>query len=438
MMEHVFPESRVFYRKLRRNYPLAVAADGCWIVDEAGRRYLDAAGGAVVANLGHSLAEIAECVAAEIRTLGYVNGTQFTHAAVEELARELTSRLPGDLDFAYFLASGSEAVEAAVKLARQVWVERGRAGKWRVISRRPSYHGNTLTALSLSGREAYRQIFGPLLTDFPRIPAPDSYRDPDGPGSTGEALEAAILAAGPETVSAFLAEPIGGSSSGAMVPPAEYWPRVVEICRRHDVLLIADEVMCGMGRTGRWTAGEHFALVPDILVLGKGLNAGAVPLSALVARRPIVETLAAGSGAFNHAQTYSHHPALCAAGLATLRILSRERLVERVAALEPTFFGGLQALRAHPWVGDVRGKGLLAAVELVADRTTKRPFPRRERLAERLAERALANGLVVWPNAGNVDGENGDLVMLAPPFTIDEEEIGELVARLARSLEELS
>ncbi len=437
-MEHAFPESRVFYRKLRRSYPLAVAADGCWIVDETGRRYLDAAGGAVVANLGHSLAEIAESVAAEIRTLGYVNGTQFTHAAVEELARELTSRLPGDLDFAYFLASGSEAIEAAVKLARQVWVERGRAGKWKVISRRPSYHGNTLAALSLSGREAYRQVFGPLLTDFPRIPAPDSYRDPDGPGSTGEALEAAILAAGAETVSAFLAEPIGGSSSGAMVPPADYWPNVVEICRRHDVLLIADEVMCGMGRTGRWTAGEHFGLVPDILVLGKGLNAGAVPLSALVARRPIVETLAAGSGAFNHAQTYSHHPALCAAGLATLRILGRQRLVERVAGLEPAFLGGLQALRAHPWVGDVRGKGLLAAVELVADRATKRPFPRRERLAERLAERALANGLVVWPNAGNVDGESGDLVMLAPPFTIDDEELGELVARLARSLEELS
>jgi len=437
-MEHAFPESRVFYRRLRRDYPLAVAADGCWIVDETGRRYLDAAGGAVVANLGHSLAEIADRVAAEIRTLGYVNGTQFTHVAVEELARELTSRLPGDLDFAYFLASGSEAIEAAVKLARQVWVERGRAGKWKVISRRPSYHGNTLAALSLSGREAYRQIFGPLLTDFPRIPAPDSYRDPGGPGSTGEALEAAILAAGAETVSAFLAEPIGGSSSGAMVPPEDYWPRVVEVCRRHDVLLIADEVMCGMGRTGRWTAGEHFGLVPDILVLGKGLNAGAVPLSALVARRPIVETLAAGSGAFNHAQTYSHHPALCAAGLATLHILSRERLVERVAGLEPTFFGRLQTLRAHPWVGDVRGKGLLAAVELVADRTTKRPFPRHERMAERLAERAFANGLVVWPNAGNVDGENGDLVMLAPPFTVDDEALGELVARLARSLEELS
>ncbi len=437
-MEHAFPESRVFYRKLRRDYPLAVAADGCWIVDESGRRYLDAAGGAVVANLGHSLAEIADRVAAEIRTLGYVNGTQFTHAAVEDLARELTSRLPGDLDFAYFLASGSEAIEAAVKLARQVWVERGRAGKWKVISRRPSYHGNTLAALSLSGREAYRQIFGPLLTDFPRIPAPDSYRDPGGPGSTGEALEAAILAAGAETVSAFLAEPIGGSSSGAMVPPEDYWPRVVEVCRRHDVLLIADEVMCGMGRTGRWTAGEHFGLVPDILVLGKGLNAGAVPLSALIARRPIVETIAAGSGAFNHAQTYSHHPALCAAGLATLRILSRERLVERVAGLEPTFFGRLQTLRAHPWVGDVRGKGLLAAVELVADRTTKRPFPRHERMAERLAERAFANGLVVWPNAGNVDGENGDLVMLAPPFTVDDEALGELVARLARSLEELS
>ncbi len=437
-MAHRFPESRVFYRKLQRDYPLAVAADGCWIVDAEGRRYLDASGGAVVANLGHALDGVADAVAEAIRTLGYVNGTQFTHRPVEELALELTERLPGDLDFAYFLGSGSEAIEAAVKLARQIWVERGRAGKWKMISRFPSYHGNTLAALALSGREAYRRVFAPLLTPFPRIPAPDSYRDPTGPGSTGEALEAAILAEGAESVAAFLAEPIGGSSTGAVVPPPGYWPRVAEICRRHDVLLIADEVMSGMGRTGRWTACEHFDLVPDILVLGKGLNAGSVPLSAVVARRALVETLAAGSGAFNHAQTYSHHPALCAAGLATVRAIAAGRLVERVAALEPYFFERLRSLFAHPWVGDVRGKGFLAAVELVSNRATKLPHPRSAKLAERWAERALANGLVVWPNAGNVDGETGDLVMIAPPFTITEVEIDELVARLARSLEELA
>ncbi len=439
-MTHRFPDSAVFYRKLRHDFPLAVRAVGSWIEDDSGRRWLDASGGAVVANLGHGgplAGEIADAVAAEIRTLGYVNGTQFTHRAVEELARELTALTPGDLDFAYFLASGSEAVEAAVKLARQVQVESGRPGKWKVISRVPSYHGNTLAALALSGREHYRAVYGPLLLDLPRIPAPDLYRDPQGAAASGEALEAEILRQGADTVAAFIAEPIGGSSSGATVPSRAYWDEISEICRRHDVLLIADEVLCGMGRTGRMFACEHFDLVPDILVLGKGLNAGALPLSAVVARRPLVELLAAGSGAFNHAQTYSHQPALCAAGLATLRALAAERLVERVARLEAPFFGALGRLRGHAQIGDIRGRGFLAALEFVADRETKRPFDRALRFAERFTERAFANGLIVWPNAGNVDGTNGDLVIVAPPFTATEDELEEIVRRLDSTLKEM-
>ncbi len=440
-MTHRFPDSAVFYRKLRHDFPLAVRAEGSWIEDESGRRWLDASGGAVVANLGHGgplAGEIADAVAAEIRTLGYVNGTQFTHRAVETLASELVALTPGDLDFAYFLASGSEAVEAAVKLARQVQVESGRPEKWKVISRVPSYHGNTLAALALSGREHYRTIYGPLLLDLPRIPAPDLYRAPEGPGATGEALEAEILRQGADSIAAFIAEPIGGSSSGATVPTREYWRRVVELCRRHDILLIADEVLCGMGRTGRLFACEHFDLVPDILVLGKGLNAGALPLSAVVARRGLVERLAAGSGAFNHAQTYSHHPALCAAGLATLRALVQERLVERVARLEAPFLGALERLRGHVAVGDIRGRGFLAAVEFVADRATKRPFERSLRFAERLTERAFANGLIVWPNVGNADGQSGDLIIVAPPFTATEEDLEEIVRRLDGTLKEMT
>ncbi|MEO7793182.1 MAG: aminotransferase class III-fold pyridoxal phosphate-dependent enzyme, partial [Thermoanaerobaculia bacterium] len=243
---------------------------------------------------------------------------------------------------------------------------------------------------------------------------------------------------GAETVAAFIAEPIGGSSSGAMVPRRGYWDEVAAICRRHEVLLIADEVLCGMGRTGRMFACEHFDLLPDILVLGKGLNAGALPLSAVLARRGLVELLAAGSGAFNHAQTYSHHPALCAAGLATLRALVAERLVERVARLEAPFLGGLERLREHRQVGDVRGRGFLAALEFVADRETKRPFDRKLHFAERFTERAFANGLIVWPNAGNVDGTNGDLVLLAPPFTATEDELAEIVHRLDRTLLEMT
>lgn len=221
------------------------------------------------------------------------------------------------------------------------------------------------------------------------------------------------------------------------MPARTYWDNVAAICRRYDILLIADEVLCGMGRTGRMFACEHFDLVPDILVLGKGLNAGALPLSAVVARRPLVELLAAGSGAFNHAQTYSHQPALCAAGLATLRALVAERLVERVARLEAPFFGALQRLREYPVVGDLRGKGFLAALEFVADRPSKRPFERAARFAERFTERAFANGLIVWPNAGNVDGASGDLVIVAPPFTATEDELEEILRRLDSTLKEM-
>ena len=401
-------------RRLDRELPVAVSAEGSWIVGADGRRWLDASGGAVVANLGHDLDDIADAVAAEIRSLGYINGTQFTTRAAEQLAAELVARLPPELGYVYFLSSGSEAIEAAVKLARQYQVELGRTGRWKVISRLPSYHGNTLAALALSGREHYRALYEPLLLPFPRIPAPDPLRRPGHPATTGEAVEREIVHQGPDSVAAFLAEPVGGSSAGAVVPPPEYWPRVADACRRHGVLWIADEVLCGMGRTGRWFAFERFGATPDLIVLGKGLNAGAVPLSAVIVRREIVATLARGRGAFQHAQTYSHHPALCAAGLATVRRLERDRLVERAAALEPALLGALRPLREHAAVADVRGVGLLAAVELVADRRTLAPFPRSERVAERLAEAAFDEGLLVWPNAGNVDGVVGDLVVVAP------------------------
>jgi hypothetical protein len=437
-MSRRYPESSVFYRRLDRSFLLAVRGEGSWLVDEKGKRYLDASGGAMVANLGHDVADVVQAVAAAGASLGYVNGTQFTHWAVEALADELAEVLPEPLAYSYFLASGSEAVEAAVKLARQYWCEVGRPDKWKVISRVPSYHGNTLLALSLSGREHYRKTFGPLLLDLPRIPAPDPYRDPDGPGSTGEALEDEIDRQGAETVAAFLAEPILGSSAGAVVPTEGSMRRIAEICRKHEILWIADEVLCGMGRTGRWLACEHFGVVPDVVVLGKGLNAGVVPLSAVVAGREIVAAIAKGSGAFNHAQTYSHSPAICAAGYATVQRLKSDRLVERAASLEPIFLGTLDALRRYPVVGDVRGKGLLAAIEFVADRETKEPFARTERFAERFTAQAFDQGLIVWPSVGHVDGERGDLIMLAPPLTVSLDELAELGRLLSVCLEELA
>lgn len=426
-------ESHVFHRRLREPLPWAVAADGSWLIDATGKRYLDASGGAMVAVLGHELDDVAEAVAAEIRTLGYVSGLQFTHRAVEELADELAAVLPPPLEVSYFLASGSEAIEAAVKLARQIQVERGEPGRWKVISRVPSYHGNTLAALALSGREHYRRTYGPLLLDLPRIPAPDPYRNPQGPGSTGEALVAEIERQGPETVAAFLYEPIGGSSSGAAVPTSEYVETIFAACRAHGVLVIADEIVSAMGRTGRWLACEHFGtnLMPDIVVLGKGLNAGALPLSAVVTRRQHLELLRRGSGAFNHAQTYSHHPATCAAGLATVRRLRREGLVEAVTRREARFFSALAPVRESRLVGDLRGRGFLAGVELVADRTRKVPFARGTRVAELVTAAAFDRGLLVWPNVGHLDDGRGDLLMLAPPFTASDEEldrIGELLA----------
>lgn len=425
----------VFHRHLTQSFPRVVRGEGCWLFDDAGKAYLDGSGGALVANVGHGVIEIAEAVGRQAAKVAYASGAIFANEPVAELAEELDEVLPESLAYSYFLCSGSEAIEASVKLARQYWRERGEAGKWKVVSRVPSYHGNTLTALSLSGREHYRAIYGPLLTEFPRVPAPDRYRRPHGDTWDGTAVVREIERQGPETVAAFLAEPIIGSSLGAMAPEREYYERVAEACRAHGVLFIADEVMAGMGRTGRWFSFEHFGVVPDIVVCGKGLSGGYAPLSALIASREVVDTIRDGSGAFVHAQTWSHMPVTAAAGVATLRYLKRHGLVGRVASMESEFFDRLEKLRAHPAVGDVRGRGLLAGVELVADRATKRPFARRERVAERVAAAALANGLVVWSNAGHLENGDGDILMLGPPFTVSTGEIDEIVARLARALD---
>jgi adenosylmethionine-8-amino-7-oxononanoate aminotransferase len=436
-MSYQYPDTFVFYRKLNRKFPKAVKSSGSYIFDEKGNKYLDASGGAVVVNIGHSVPAIADAVSNQMRELAYVNGTQFTHPAVEDLAAELAEVLPGSLKYSYFLSSGSEAIEASVKLARQYWYEKGVKSRWKIISRVPSYHGNTLTALSLSGREHYRTIYGPLLTDFPRIPAPDTYRNPSSKASTGELLEEEILKQGPETVAAFIAEPIIGSSAGAVVPTREYYQRIMETCKKYDVLFIADEVMAGMGRTGKWFSFQHYDFIPDILALGKGINGGMIPLSAMVAKKEIVDLLAQTSGYFNHAQTYSHTPVICAVGLATVRFLKEQHLVERCAEMGDVLLQKLSVLKEYSCVGDVRGKGLMIAIEFVKDRSTKSPFPRSEKFVERFTEKAFQNGLILWPNIGNVDGVNGDLIMLAPPFTITTDEISELVTLLKKTLEQM-
>jgi adenosylmethionine-8-amino-7-oxononanoate aminotransferase len=440
-MVHKYPSSHVFYRKLTREYPRIVRGDGCYLYAADGRRYLDGCGGAYVVNVGHGVTEIAEALACQAGRVAYVTGTAFTHDAVEEFAEEIARLCPGDLDLVYPLGSGSEGVEAALKLARQYWLESGQSRKHKLLAFAPSYHGNTLLALSVSSREQYKAYYQEWLVDVVRVPAPYPYRcechglPPLCPACNGSAVEAAILREGPETVAALIAEPVGGSSTGVSVPPPDYWRQVRATCNRHEVLLVADEVLTGAGRTGTWSAMEPYGVVPDIMILGKGISGGYAPLSAVVAPRRLVDVLARGSGAFLHAQTFSHHATACAAGLATLKYLRQHRLIDRCAEMGRVLHRYLGELRDLPCVGDVRGRGLLAGIEFVADKASRRPFPASMRFADSFAAAALELGLLVWPNAGQLVDGTGDLAMLAPPFIIEEEQIGDMVTLLGQAAE---
>ena len=320
-----YPAGHVLYRRLNRNYPRIVRGEGCWLTDDRGRRYLDACGGALVANLGHGNAEVARALGEQAARLAYVNGTAFTHDAVEELAAEVAALAAKGLDRALFMCNGGDAVEAALKIARQFWAESGRPEKRKIVALSPSYHGNTLLALSASARPGYRDLFRDWLVEVHTAPAPYPYRcscrgeAEECPACSGSAVEEALLRDGPETVAAFIAEPVGGISTGASVPRPGYWRKVREICDRHEVLFVADEVLVGAGRTGTWSALEPYGVAPDFQIFGKGIAGGYAPLSALVTSRRIVDVLAAGSGAPLHNQTFSQFPVACAAGLATIR-----------------------------------------------------------------------------------------------------------------------
>jgi hypothetical protein len=447
MPPYQYPDSHVFYRKLNRRFPLISRGEGCWLIDEAGNRYLDGSGGAFVANLGHGLGEIGQAMAEQAARIAYLNGTVFTNEAVETLADELATLVPAPLDKFYFLGSGSEAVEAALKLARQYWVETGKPSKHKVIALFPAYHGNTLLALSASAREHYKTYFHEWLVDVHRIPAPYGSRCECGgtesagrraaecPVCSGSGLESAIQQLGADNVAAFIAEPVGGSSTGHSVPRPDYFRRVREICDRHQVLFVADEVLVGAGRTGTWSAIEPYGVVPDIMTYGKGITGGYAPLSVVATSRRLLDPIAKGSGGLLHAQTFSHHPVLAAAGLAAIRYIKRHGLIARCRQMGEVFHRKLGQLRELPYVGDVRGKGLLAGIEFVQDKGSRAPFPRKLKFAETFGEQALAAGLMTWPNVGQADGTNGDLSCLAPPFVIEESEIDDLVRRFTVALE---
>ncbi len=442
-MEYGYPKGHIFYRKLGRIYPLITHGEGVYLYDEKGKRYIDGSGGALVVNIGHGQKEILQSMADQMGKVGYVHGTQFTTQSIEEYAEALGEILPNGLEKIYFLSGGSEAVEAAIKLARQYYLESGQTQRWRVVARWQSYHGNTLGALSLTGRVGARRPYLPLLIDFPHFPPPYCYRCPFGLTypecelECAKALEKVIQMEGPETISALILEPIIGATIGAVVPPDGYLSSIKKTCEHYGILFIDDEVMTGMGRTGRWFAVEHWSVSPDIMVLGKGMSGGYFPLSAMITKTEMVDLLKERTGGFVHGHTFSHHPVACAVGLAALQFMREKKLVEQCARRGEYLLKRLEKLKAFPFVGDVRGKGLMTAIEFVKDQKTKEPFPRISKFTERVIDLAFENGLVLYPGAGFVDGVNGDTVMVGPPLIIEEGQIDEIIDILEKTFSKM-
>jgi hypothetical protein len=443
-----YPDGHVLLRNLAREMPVISHGEGIYLYDLDGKRYLDASSGALVASVGHGQREIAAQVAEQLGRVAYVNGTHFTSAPTETLADRLCALAAAELPSAglgrvAFLSSGSEVVEAAVKFVRQLWMERGQPERTMFIARVPSYHGNTLYALSLSGRPHYKKLYGPMLSEVLTTAAPYPYRsgladyERDGAAHYAALLDETIAAAGPGKIAGFIAEPVIGSSAGAATPPAGYFRAVREVCDRHGILIIADEILCGAGRTGAFFASARFDLRPDVLVLGKGLGGGVIPLSALMVRQDHLEEIRRGSGGFQHAQTYLQAPAMTAAGVATLDFYARYGLVDNARSTGAHLQARLrERLLPLPGVGSVQGVGLLAGVEFVADKASKVPYPRAAKLTERLQAALFAQGLVTWPNVGQADGQNGDLLMIGPPLVITLAQVDELVDTLARGIGE--
>ena len=436
----------VFYRSPGRVYPVAVRASGVFIETADGRRLLDGCSGAVVVNMGHGRAEIAEAMYRQALEVAFAHTERFTHRPQERLAELLAGLLPEPLRRVYFVNSGSEAVETAIKLARQFHVEEGHPGRFCVIGRWISYHGNTLGALAAGGHTGRRRPYAPMLSGaFFHIPAPYCLRCPFGLRypecglRCAHALEEAVGRLGPETVAAFIAEPIVGAAGGAIVPPPGYYETVRAICDRHGLLWIADEVMTGFGRTGKMWAFEHWGAVPDMVVFGKAASGGYAPLAGVAVAERVWRRIRDGSGRFIHGFTFAGNPVSCAAGVAAVEVLVREGLVQRAQELGQRLEAALRALAArHPVVGEVRGRGMMWGLELVQDRATLEPFPAAARMNERVTAWAFDEGLLVYPGGGFVDGERGDHVMVAPPLVIQPAEIELLVERLDRALGRLA
>jgi adenosylmethionine-8-amino-7-oxononanoate aminotransferase len=435
-MSHVFP------RHCHSSLPTAIGGDGCYLIDAEGRQYFDACGGAAVSCLGHSNQRVRDAIKAQVDTLAFAHTGFFTSEPTEALADLLIEHAPEGLDRVYFVSGGSEAVESAIKLARQYHLERGDTQRRHLIARRQSYHGNTLGALAAGGNAWRRQQFDPLLIDVSHIAPCYEYaeRAEDEDLATygqrvANGLEAEIQRLGPETVMAFIAEPVVGATLGAVPAVEGYFTRIREICDQHGVLLILDEVMCGMGRTGHLFACEAEGVRPDILCIAKGLGAGYQPIGAMLCSGQIYDAIAQGSGFFQHGHTYLGHSVATAAGLAVLSELIENDLPRRVQGLGATLEAELtRVLGQHPHVGDIRGRGLFRGVEIVEDRTSKTPFDPAKGIAGKIKKAAMAEGLMCYPMPGTRDGRNGDHVLLAPPFIMQDSDAGLIADRLGAAI----
>ncbi|KRE16002.1 hypothetical protein ASE66_09505 [Bosea sp. Root483D1] len=436
--------SAVLHRNLRSTPQLALAGDGVHLVDADGRRYLDASGGAAVSCLGHGHPRVTAAIIAQLGKLEYAHTSFFTNEPSERLAQMLIERAPPGFGQGRvaFLGSGSEAMEAALKLARQYFVEIGQPRRSRFISRRMSYHGNTLGALAVGGHAGRRALYQPILIETSQISPCYAYRD-QREDETAEAyglrvadeLDAEIRRLGPETVAAFLAEPIVGATLGSVTAVPGYFARIREICDRHGVLFIADEVMCGMGRAGAMFVSAQEGVRPDLITIAKGLGAGYQPIAATMASERVAGAIEAGSGLLANGHTYMSHAVACAASIAVIETIEEEGLLDNVARMGALLSRRLgEAFGQHPHVGDIRGRGLLQSLELVADRDSKQPFVAKEGLAARIKQTAQALGLICYPSSGTADGVNGDHVLLAPPFTIDAGHVDEIVEKLGAAL----
>ena len=439
-------DKAVFPRSFLKGYPQAVRAEGCFIYTAEGRRYLDASGGAAVVTIGHGVEEISRAMSEQAARLAYVHSSQFQTAIAEKLAARILALAPRGMPKdgrVYFTSGGSEATETAMKLARQYWIERGEKKRHRVLSRQQSYHGSTLGALSVSGNVRRREPFAPMLKEWGHIPPCYCYRCPFGLRypecnvDCADELDRVLERDGSKDVAAFIFEPVSGATLGAVAPPEGYVQRLAEICHRHGILLIADEVMSGMGRTGKPFAIEHWGVTPDMILVGKGIASGYAPLGAVIAAGHVVEAISRGSGTFLHGFTYNAHPVAVAAGNAVLDYIEREKLFERVQTVGNELREALEPLKRFSVIGDIRGMGLLIGIEFVSDAKTRAPFPADARVAARIQEDAFEAGVVTYPIQGCADGVRGDHILIAPPFTITTGMIHMLVSGLERAIGEL-